>query len=363
MIKRKAWSFQISDLMQWYAQDQISFSPKYQRGKVWNDNARSYLIDTIIRGLPIPPVFIRQKVDITTKTTFREVIDGQQRIRTITEYISDSFYIKKSHNKEFGGKYFSDLDTDTQEEILSYQISVELVTEKDDSIIYDMFARLNSNNIILNRQEIRNAKYWGDFKVLVYRLASEYRDFFLEQKLFNDRDCGRMKDVEFVSSLLIVIIDGIVEETATYVDNIYNKYDAEIPKEDQLEEKFEKLMNLLKQIYDFFNSNSGCFGNKNYFFTLYCVLYNQMFGIPGLKMKRKKEYDETSIKDSKNLNKLFSSLSQFINDFDANISDKKNLLGKYVDFSDFEKNHKLRTTNRTERLSRITFLNDTLLKY
>lgn len=363
MVKRRPWSFQISDLIQWNEQEQISLSPKYQRGSVWNDKAKSYLIDTIIRGLPIPPIFLRQKVDIKTKTTFREVIDGQQRIRTITEFLSDSFYIKKSHNKDYGGKYFSELDTDIQEEILSYQISAEVVTEKDDSIIYDMFARLNSNNVVLNKQEIRNAKYWGDFKVLVYRLASHYRDFFLEQGLFSDKDCGRMKDVEFISSLLIVILDGIVEETTTYVDNIYNKYDVEIPNEDELEEKFEQIMDLLEQIYEYFNSNAGCFENKNYFFTLYCVLYNQMFGFNGLNMKRKPEFNQSALKDKKNLNKLFNVLSQFIKDFDVNLSDKKNLNGKYIEYSDFEKNHKLRTTNRAERLSRITFLNNTLINY
>ena len=343
MLKRQPWSFQISDLTQWMEQGQISLSPKYQRGNVWNDKAKSYLIDTIIKGLPIPPIFLRQQVDINTKTTFREVIDGQQRIRTITEFLSDSFYIKKSHNKEYGGKYFSELDSDIKEEILSYQISAEIVTEKDDSIVYDMFARLNSNNIVLNKQEIRNAKYWGDFKVLVYRLASEYRDFFLEQGLFTDRDCGRMKDVEFISSLIIVILVGIVEETSTYVDNIYNKYDKEIPNEDNLEYKFCTIMELLQDIYKYLNSNAGCFENKNYFFTLYCVLYNQMFGITGAKLARKKEFDELSLKNKTNKNKLYSSISQFI--------------------SDFEKNHKLRTTNRNERMSRIKFLNDTLISY
>ena len=54
--------------------------------------------------------------------------------------------------------------------MLDYEILAEVVTEKDESSIYDMFARLNSNNYVLNRQEIRNSKYWGDFKVFIYRL-------------------------------------------------------------------------------------------------------------------------------------------------------------------------------------------------
>ena len=96
---------QISDLVQWNAKREIELSPKYQRNSVWNDNAKAYLIDTIVRGLPIPPIFLRQRIDVLTKTTNREIIDGQQRVRSILEYIVDEkFSIKASHNKEHGGK-------------------------------------------------------------------------------------------------------------------------------------------------------------------------------------------------------------------------------------------------------------------
>ena len=136
-----------------------------------------------------------------------------------------------------------------------------------------------------------------------------------------------------------------------------------LSQEDDLESKFCRIMRLLQDIYTYLNSNAGCFENKNYFFSLYCVLYNQVYGITSVKLNRKSLFNETSLKDKKNLNLLYSAISQFISDFETNIADKKNTLGKYVDYSEFEKNHKLRTTNRSERLSRITFLNDTLISY
>ena len=149
----------ISDLVQWHEKREMELSPKYQRNSVWNEKAKAYLIDTIIRGLPIPPIFLRQVIDVNTKKTYREIIDGQQRVRAILEYVvTEEFAIKKSHNKELGGKKYSDLDPEMQESILEYEILAEVVTEKDESIIYDMFARLNSNNIVLNKQEIRNSK-------------------------------------------------------------------------------------------------------------------------------------------------------------------------------------------------------------
>lgn len=357
MKKTTAKIITISDIIQWNEKGELELSPKYQRNSVWNEKAKAYLIDTIVRGLPIPPVFLRQKVDVNTKSTYREIIDGQQRIRAIIEYVvAENYCIKSSHNKELGGKKYSDLDPDTQEAILEYEILAEVVTEKDESIVYDMFARLNSNNIVLNPQEIRNSKYWGDFKVLVYRLASKYRDFFLTQKLFNDNDCSRMKDCELISSMIIVISEGLVSETPKYIDNIYQKYDKEFVQVEEIETKLSQVMDVITDLYTNLSGALGCFTNKNYFYTLYCVLVNQMFGITNENLSQTLIFNCANIQS--NLNILSKKITEFISDYENNINDKDNINGLYIEFSDFAKNHKSRTTSKAERLKRITFLNN-----
>jgi len=362
MKKTTAKIITISDLIQWNEKYELELSPKYQRNSVWNEKAKSYLIDTIVRGLPIPPIFLRQKVDVNTKTTHREIIDGQQRVRAILEFVvSESFSIKKSHNKLLGGKKYSDLDVEVQESILEYEILAEVVTEKDESVVYDMFARLNSNNIVLNKQEVRNSKFWGEFKVLVYRLSSKYRDFFLEQKLLKDNDCARMKDCDLINSMLIVLTEGVIEETPTVIDNIYKKYDKDFPESDFIEKQFSEIMNIIEGIYGYFNGNYGCFGNKNYFYTMYCVLVNQMYGIKNvLGLERNDLYSDENI--TQNLFILYSAFTQFINDYDTNISDKDNVYGLYAEYNDFVKNHKSRTVNKNERISRVRFLNNAIGK-
>ena len=356
MKKTTAKIIQISDIIQWNEKNEIELYPKYQRNSVWNEKAKAYLIDTIIRGLPIPPIFLRQKTDITTKSTTREIIDGQQRIRAILEFIvNESFSIKKAHNKMYGGKKYSELDEDAQEAMLEYEILAEVVTEKDESCIYDMFARLNSNNYVLNRQEIRNSKYWGDFKVFIYRLASQYRDFFLDNKLLSDNDCARMRDAELITSMIIVLKEGIVSESPTFVDGIYAKYDKDFDDIDIIENHFNSVMEILLSIYQYLNGNVGCFENKNYFFTLYCTILNQMYGIVSLDLPRFTVFNQTSIKG--NLPLLIDTLIQFIHDYDINIAEKDNTHGLYYEFSEFAKHHKQRTTSKAERLNRITFLN------
>lgn len=349
----------VSDLVQWHNKGELELSPKYQRNNVWNEKAKSYLVDSIVRGLPIPPIFLRQTVDVNTKSTNREVIDGQQRVRAILEYVvSEGFTIKKSHNRKLGGKKYSDLDPEIQEAILEYEILAEVVTEKDESVIYDMFARLNSNNIVLNKQEIRNSKYWGEFKVLVYKLSSRYRDFFLSTKLLTDNDCARMRDSELINSMIILLLDGVIEETPTYIENAYKKYDKEFADSDHIENMFDSVMAVIEKIYQYLNGSVGCFGNKNYFFTLFCAIANQMFGIPKIDLPRNQLFDAAKI-DS-NMSILNNTIAQFIIDFETNLDDRENLYGLYLEYSEFAKYHKTRTTSKNERIRRITFLNNAI---
>ncbi|MCD7883188.1 MAG: DUF262 domain-containing protein [Lachnospiraceae bacterium] len=347
---------QISDIVQWSAKGELELSPKYQRNNVWNDKAKAYLMDTIIRGLPIPPIFLRQKVDINTKSTSREIIDGQQRIRAILEYVVDEkFAIKKSHNKEYGGKKYSDLDDDAREAILEFEIVAEVVTEKDEGLIYDMFARLNSNNYVLNKQEIRNSKYWGDFKVMVYNLASLYRDFFLRYKLLSDNDCTRMRDAELITSMLILLIDGIVSETPTSIDKTYEKYDSSFDADGVIENKIESIMDVIESAYHYLEGNLACLNNKNYFFTFYAVVTHQMYGIKDSKMTRNEKFSDSEIRN--NLDSLYSRCANFLNDYAIKVADVDPSKSVESEWAEFKKNHSSRTTNKPERTKRISFLN------
>lgn len=364
--------FQISDILQWHEKGELELSPKYQRNSVWNEKAKSYLIDTIVRGLPIPPIFLRQQTDIATKKTFREIIDGQQRVRSIIEYvIEEKFSIKAAHNKEFADKYYEDLDDSIKEQILEYEIVSEVITEKDDTVIYDMFARLNSNNIVLNKQEIRNSKFWGDFKVFVYLISSEYREFFSENKIFKDNDFSRMKDIELMNSLIILFLKGIVTEPATYVDNIYKDYDKEFSESPIIESKIRELMRIIKEIFLYFQGNQTVFENKNHFYTLFATLAHQMYGLAGIDdiernplfkgpdISEDGKVDERTGTIKENIEILKEKLIYFINIYVA-YSEKDDFLvlneeeNKLI--SEFVRLKSIRTTSKKERLERIKIL-------
>ena len=359
MLKKKAPKIvQINDILQWYENDELELSPKYQRNSVLNEKAKSYLMDTILRGLPIPPIFMRQSIDVATKKTFREIIDGQQRLRAITEYIDNKYPISKTHNEKYGGMYYKDLNEEIQEQILDYDIFVEIISEKDDAVIYDMFARLNTNNCVLNRQEIRNSKFWGEFKVAAYNTAAEYRELLYENRIFSDKQFSRMDDVELISILMNLFIEGITTDTPTSIDKLYAKYDKNFDEFDEIKCKFDSVMKQVVAIYDYLNGNIRCFSSKVYFYTLFATILHQMYGIDNIKIYRSEMFRSDYIELNKD--KLISRIIQFENEYDScvNQNDEDNDL--YAAFLLFAKNHRSRTTNRNERIERIQFFSDYL---
>ncbi len=356
MLKRKAPKIiQVNEVVNWYEKGELDYSPKYQRNSVWNIKAKSYLIDTIIRGLPIPPIFLRQKIDVNTRKTYREIIDGQQRLRAIIDFVNDKFAISKSHNELYGNKLFSQLDDDVKEAILDYDLFAEIINETDDTVIYDMFARLNTNNCVLNNQELRNSKFWGEFKVAVYNTSAQYRDIFYENKIFTDKQFSRMADVELITSLFDLIINGIETETPKYLDKLYDKYDEVFDNYDIIKYKFDSSMKVIKNIYNYLNGNIVCFTSKTYFYTLFAFLYNQLFGLCNVTMKRDINYSIDNIDN--NINTLIDKIVEFENIFEDCVNKDNTSNEWYIDISKFAKFHKVRTTSKAERISRVNILN------
>ena len=176
-------TYSINDFLEWEDKKQLELSPKFQRRSVWTDTARSYLMDTIVRGKPIPKIFIRQKINPQTRVSIREVVDGQQRLRTILSYLHDGFQISKRHNAQYGGLFFSQLnqvDAEIQTNILNYELSVDLLVNMPDPEVLDVFGRLNSYAVVLNEQEKINAQHFGPFKTLADSIAHTLNDFWLQ---------------------------------------------------------------------------------------------------------------------------------------------------------------------------------------
>lgn len=276
----------VQDFEQWDERKELVLAPKFQRRDIWKPLARSFLIDTILRGKPIPKLYMRQDVNPKTRKTTREVVDGQQRLRTVLSFLKNGFRISKAHNKEFGGSYFEDLAPATQGEILRYEFVVDLLEDMRDPDVYDVFARINTYTEKLKHQELRNAKWFGEFKSSVYSLATQVVTFFEAMKIFSSQQILRMSEAEFISELLLAIHDGIHEGKQAVIEAAYKDYDASFPNRGRHEKRFKETIDIIGIIFGSDLPNLE-FRATRLFYPLFCAVYHMQYGLPKLQSPRK----------------------------------------------------------------------------
>ncbi len=276
--------YSINDFAEWRNQKLLELNPFFQRRPVWSESAKSYLIDTILRGKPIPKIFIRQKVNVTTMKVTREVVDGQQRLRTILSFINDGFVVNRQQNRANGGKHFSQLPEDVQQMILTYEISVDLLVNMPDEEVLDIFSRLNSYSVILNIQEKLNATHFGSFKILADEVGLKYASYWKEQRILNARQILRMQEVNLVADLLIAMLEGI--KSKKQIRKFYGLYEKEFDHDvSKLEQQFDGVMSMIRRIFPNGLINTE-FVRIHLFYSLFTTIAHCQNGLPNCDARR-----------------------------------------------------------------------------
>lgn len=300
--------YKVSDFLSFQRNKSLVLSPSFQRRPVWLKPAKSYLIDTVVQGLPIPIIFLREQTNIQTLEPIREVVDGQQRLRTLISYIDpillkdfdpkkDEFVVSKSHNSEIAGKKYPDLDPRIRLRILNYQFSVHILpSDTDDREVLQIFARMNSTGVKLNPQEIRNAKYFGLFKKVCYELAYEQLNRWRKWNIFTENNMARMDEVEETSDLIRIMIEGLKGRSQTAINRLYDRYEDNFDCVEEVKKKFRIVMDKIDDIFGE-NLDTSEFSRKALFNTLFAVFYDELFRLNSpLTMKKHGDISKSKMK-------------------------------------------------------------------
>ena len=282
--------FKVSDFLSWQREGSLVLSPSFQRRPVWRPSAKSFFIDTVVRGLPVPIIFIRERINLTTQTAIREIVDGQQRLRTLFTYIDGGSLpdfnkdrrpidVSPQHNKELAGKQFAKLSEDTQRRILGYEFSTHVLPpDTEDRDLLMIFARLNSTGVQLNGQELRNAEFYGVFKSAAYELALEQLERWRTWRIFNEEQIARMGEVELTSDLLMTMIDGLTGKSQPKLNALYTKYDASFPQESASSTRFRRVMDTIDDVLGN-RMPTTVFSSEVYFYSLFILFYDLLYGL------------------------------------------------------------------------------------
>lgn len=267
----------IANLRDMLARGDLLANREYQRSPgLWPNASRSYFIDTILEGYPFPKIYFHEYLDRRTKKVKTEIVDGQQRITTIDDFLNDRFALGKN-SARFAGKRFSDLDEDVQEVFLFYTISTDVIRDAGRAEILQMFRRMNAYTLPLNAAEKRHSEFFGEFKDLVTRIL-DHSSVLTEWDIFTTRQIVRMADAAFVADLILAIEDGVVSSSDAKLQALYKKYDSSYPQADERQAALEFI---LRFIATELAEIRGTFMTKPFaMHALCCAIYHNQFGLP-----------------------------------------------------------------------------------
>lgn len=183
---------------------QLDLNPPYQRKSVWTAKDRRFFLDTIMRNYPAPPIFVHRTIDDQGRTTYH-VVDGKQRLETILDFANGKLAMAKDFKDiNIDGRKIKDFPIAYKRKFWDYVLVVDFLNQLDG--IEEVFDRVNRNARNLQPQELRHARYNGWF----ISEAENFSDnpFWANIRVSTKAKAKRMKDIQFVSELLLVVLEG-----------------------------------------------------------------------------------------------------------------------------------------------------------
>ena len=261
-----------------YREGTLVLSPPFQRKPVWTARQKCYLVESILMRLPVPEIYVQQISSPGGETTY-VIVDGQQRIRAVLQFIGSEMDPEEAEYNKFAldklattspfrNLSFADMADDQKSSFYGYQFAVRYLNTEDVAEISDMFTRLNRFLAPLKPQELRNATYAGPFAALASKLADD--EYWAENRIVSPALIRRMNDVEFVSELLIGVMHGPQGGSPKIIDSYYEQYEDyedEFPAQTQTRRLFQRTLATVRELLP--DIKETRWSNKTDFYTLF----------------------------------------------------------------------------------------------
>lgn len=262
----------IADVYHLIDEGKLVLRPDFQRKFVWTHEHQEAFIDTILNGLPFPEIYVCEgEIDVQKLRTTRLVIDGQQRLTTIRNYIEG----KHNHPPTKVLEYQALTQTQKQD-FLSYQIVMRDLGKVDEETTREIFRRINLTKFKLDDIEIHNAIYDGHFIQ-----AAKYilENINLEQYgVLRESEFTRMADLHFVLLVMSTIENGGYFAQDREVEPKVASFNDEYPNRDHIIAQLIKAFAIIRDLSLPFDS---MWFRKSNFFTLVVEVAKHLENLPG----------------------------------------------------------------------------------
>jgi hypothetical protein len=273
----------ISWFQEQYKLTRLELRPPFQRKPVWTDKQRSFLIESILLDVPIPEVYVQVSQAEDGSEEFG-VVDGQQRLRTILQFIG----IEREQDREaednnrfsltelpeaspHKNTVFADIKGEPRRKLFQYEICVRFLYTDSLKDVEDVFKRLNKFTMPLKAQELRNATFHGPFAKLSEELAND--DYWAVNRIVRPAAIRRMADIEMMSDFLIALLHGPQGGSAKIIDSYYEQYEPyeeEFPEEARVRKEFAAALTVVQTVFPDLPKIAR-WGNRADFYSLFIV--------------------------------------------------------------------------------------------
>lgn len=272
-----------------YKAGRLTLRPPFQRKPVWLSKQRCALVESILLDVPIPEVYV-QVTQAEDGTEEYGVVDGQQRLRTILQFIgietpedqeanedSNNFVLDAlPDSSNFKDESFADVAGEARKRFFQYEICVRFLYSDVIKNVEDVFKRLNKFSMPLKPQELRNATYHGAFPKLSEKFADD--EYWAVNLIVAPSAIRRMADIEMMSDLLIGLLHGPQGGGTTILDQYYEEYeqfDDEFPEQPRITKTFVKTKSLIQRLFPEI-AEVPRWGNRADFYSLFVALGSQL---------------------------------------------------------------------------------------
>ena len=192
-IKIRTTQIVVEQLISRIEHEEIDLAPDFQRqAGIWNDERKSRLIESLLLRIPLPVFYVA--ADESEKWS---VVDGIQRMKTIYDYVTGKFPLKRlEYLTKLNGCTHDELRRPLQRRISETQLIVNVIESgTSPDVLFNVFRRINTGGMTLNGQEIRHALNPGPVRDYLKELAEsdEFKkatDGSINPKRMADRECA-----------------------------------------------------------------------------------------------------------------------------------------------------------------------------
>lgn len=220
-LEKASISWSAKQLKNMIASGKIDFNHIIQRSYVWERKRKSALIESMIIGYPIPPVFAKRSDDGTGKRggNIYAIMDGKQRLSTVAQFLNDEFalsdlppvsYMDEANGGEceadISGMKFSELPEALQDHLNSVIFSVTYFDNLSKEEERELFKRLNAgkplstkSRLLASCNDIEGLLDIGSHELFGEMLTEKSKDNKNQVTLVMKAWCMMNKPVEEVS--------------------------------------------------------------------------------------------------------------------------------------------------------------------